>query len=113
MFHVLIKKTIENLSITRTIVLAIVVCFISVLILSSVTIICHTNHVHDNSGIDDTCLLCTLISNAKSLLKLINFTGNGFSFLLFNFIGALILLHCGRYLFSAVTPIELRTKIIN
>jgi len=113
LLHALIKKTIDNKLVTRTIVLAIFVCFVSVFVLSSVSIICHTDHVHDNNGINNTCLLCTLISNAKSLLKVLNFTGAGAYFLFPGFIGTLISLCCGGYMFSAVTPVELRTKIIN
>ena len=51
------------------IVLALLLCFIVVSMLSEVFILTHADHAHDNIGVDAGCSTCAQIQSAENLLK--------------------------------------------
>jgi hypothetical protein len=46
------------------------VCFIAFILLSSVFIETHVDHIHDHDGPDGTCAQCACVANAVIALKI-------------------------------------------
>lgn len=53
----------------RLVVLAFLLCFIVVSMLSQAFILTHADHAHDNNGVGGGCATCAQIQSAENLLK--------------------------------------------
>ena len=56
-------------SVIRLMAVALCLIFLSVSLFSSVYILVHANHTHDQNGLDGSCTLCTHLTVAENLLK--------------------------------------------
>lgn len=96
----------------RMLVLALVLCFAMISLLSQTVVLTHARHTHDHNGSNGACYVCEHISAVTALHKQFG-AGVQAALLAACMFMALALLLPPLYRVAAETPVHLKTRLNN
>ena len=105
------KKSVQTLN--RTVGLAVIMCFVTVLLLSEVYVRASSRHEHDYTGLDGSCAVCAHIQNAQKRLRQLDAAPCGMSAASFNAFSDIVALPAVSFLTSLQTLVSSKIRLNN
>ena len=109
----MLRTSLDNISKTKASIaaLAILLCLVLGLFFSTVVIVLHSGHEHDQDSVDGACTICVQLHNAENVLKQIKAAAGGIAFLFPGLFSVIAIILASLCLFECNTLVRLKIRI--